>query len=465
MTARIHQEIKTQRPDPAGDAGDASRIRLVPLAIFLAIHGPLAVAMRQNSLLATAHALGTLLVGTLWALQNRVDRVAYVTAYIASAEVLWRMCRCPLPWEFGKYATCLVCLIGLLRSGSGRTAVAPLVYFGLQLPSIALVVGNSDLHQLRSDLSFYLSGPLSLTLTAVFFARLGMSLVEFTKLVLAFLGPTVGIASVAVFRISTAAFLRLSGGSNVSTSGGFGPNQVSAVLGLGSLLAVLAVMSLRRELVLRGLLLCLALLLAGQSALTFSRTGLYCACGSLLIAVLCGIQDPRLALRMTVGLGVTALVFYFGVFPFLVDFTKGGITKRFADTGTTGREELMKIDLDLWYHNPILGVGPGVSASSHVLHRGVALASHSELTRLLAEHGIFGLAALLLLLGMGCWNCVRAQTGLCRSIAVSLVAWALLYMFSNGVRIVTPCFLYGLSFGTLTFGTGKRDRRRRVVSR
>jgi O-antigen ligase len=183
--------------------------------------------------------------------------------------------------------------------------------------------------------------------------------------------------------------------------------------------------------------------------LTFSRTGLYCACGSLLAASVFSGRDLRAALRLVTVLGVTTSAFYFAVFPLLSDFTKGGIAKRFADTDTTGRDQLMLADLELWRANPVLGVGPGASQEVHVLHHGAALASHSELTRLLAEHGVFGLGALLLLLGMACGNCLRAPAGLPRAVTISLTAWGMFYISSNGMRLVTPSFVLGLSFCTM----------------
>jgi hypothetical protein len=457
-TADAYQPTGAPSTGTGGGRDDHTRPSLLPWALFLAVHCPLAIAMRQNSGLAMAHALGTLLVGIWWASTSRIDSVAYVGAYIAAAEVLWRMCRFQLPWEFGKYATCIIFVASMVRSHSARLPILPLVYFALQLPSIGLVISNPELHQLRSDLSFYLSGPLSLTVIALFYARLGMTQAETTRLFLTFLGPVTGIASVALFRLATSASLHLAAGSNVATSGGFGPNQVSAVLGLGSLVAVLCAMTAGRNFLLKGLMLGLSLVLAGQSALTFSRTGLYCACGSLLAASVCAVRDPKVALRLAAVLGVTASVFYFAVFPFLVDYTKGGIAKRFADTGTTGRDKLMLADIELWAANPILGVGPGASQQAHVLHY-ATVASHSELTRLPAEHGVFGLAALLLLLWMGFQNGVRAPAGLGRTIAVSLTAWSLLCVFSNGMRLVTPSFVFGLAFCTfIQDGDGRGER-------
>jgi O-antigen ligase len=448
----------TGAPGPAGDEGHGgeAQVRLLPWAVFLAVHGPLAIAMRQSPRLATAHALGTLLLGTWWACNSRLELVAYVGAYIGAAEVLWRMCRCELPWEFGKYATCLVFIIATVRSRPAGLPVLPILYFALQLPSIGLVVGNPDLHQLRSDLSFYLSGPFSLMVIALFYGRLVATRDEIARHFLVFLGPACGIASVALFRIATSTSLRMIGGSNSATSGGFGPNQVSAVLGLGSMLALLCTMTVGRNLVLKVFLVGLSLALAGQSMLTFSRTGLYCACGSLLVASVFSGRDLRAALRLVAVLGVTAMAFYFAVFPLLSNFTNGGIAKRFADTNSTGRDQLMLADLELWRTNPIFGVGPGASLEAHVLLHGEALASHSELTRLLAEHGVFGLVALVSLLVTACGNCLRAPVGLPRIVIISLAAWGLLYMFSNGMRIVTPSFVLGLSFCTMIPGAGGR---------
>src|SRR5207302_11017891 len=56
-------------------------------------------------------------------------------AYMVGAEVLWRMCRAPVPWEFAKHAIWFVSLVSLLRSGPISTSLLPVLYLGLLIPA------------------------------------------------------------------------------------------------------------------------------------------------------------------------------------------------------------------------------------------------------------------------------------------------------------------------------------------
>ena len=65
--------------------------------------------------------------------------------------------------------------------------------------------------------------------------------------------------------------------SNVEASGGFGANQVSALLGMGCIAAFLCLLEGKGRWQLKLLFIGLMLEFAVQSALTFSRAGIYYA--------------------------------------------------------------------------------------------------------------------------------------------------------------------------------------------
>ena len=70
------------------------------------------------------------------------------------------------------------------------------------------------------------------------------------------------------------------------------------------------------------------------------------------------------------------------------------------DKGTiSGRAKIMALDLEIFRDYPLMGVGPG--AAHHLRWRygyGQTVAAHSEFTRMLAEHGLFGAISLLSIL-------------------------------------------------------------------
>ncbi|MCI0614726.1 hypothetical protein L0244_17185, partial [bacterium] len=79
----------------------------------------------------------------------------------------------------------------------------------------------------------------------------------------------------------------------------------------------------------------------------------------------------------------------------------------------------------------------------YLYYRGAA--AHTEFSRMLAEHGLLGLAAIILLIIIAIRN-VRSTThreG--KAITVSLLVWSISFMFINAMRLVAPAFLFGLT--------------------
>ena len=65
---------------------------------------------------------------------------------------------------------------------------------------------------------------------------------------------------------------------------------------------------------------------------------------------------------------------------------------------STGRSDLMSFELDEFFKNPVLGVGVGKIKELRLESEGIEAASHNEMSRILSEHGLFGLIALIILL-------------------------------------------------------------------
>jgi len=161
--------------------------------------------------------------------------------------------------------------------------------------------------------------------------------------------------SMVAFGVSTmhemADDLNFTGSSNPLAAGGFGPNQVSAVLGLSTALLLLYLVSERMSILRQVIVLIGFLLVGGQSAMTFSRSGLYAAAASIAPALFFLALDSRTRARVGRVMAVVAVVSVVFVIPLLVRTTGGAITKRFANTGLTGRDQLMKNDMQAWKEN------------------------------------------------------------------------------------------------------------------
>ena len=216
---------------------------------------------------------------------------------------------------------------------------------------------------------------------------------------------------------------------------------------------------------LRVLTLFIGMVFAAQSAMTFSRGGLYVAAGSAVAGSLFLVRNKRSRIKLVIGVALICTIGYYIVLPRLDAFSEGKLSARFQSTKTTGRDQLAVAELEAWQENPFFGLGPGGAESyRHELLSSSStdlMASHTEYTRLLAEHGILGLNALLLLLLAGVSSLRRANTIENKARIASFLAWSLLFMASNGMRLVAPSFMFGLGLVTLA----ARDESQRAAAR
>jgi hypothetical protein len=422
------------------------KVRLTLVLVFFAAHVPLAILMSVNRYIATLHAFATI-AGALWLAvsSEKIERVAYAVAYITGVEVLWRMTGAQFFWEIGKYGVAAVFIVAMIRHRRVKPSILPVLYFVLLLPSALLTFLSLPLGESRHLLSDNMSGPLALMVAGCFFSQLSLSRENLLRLFLVLMGPIIGVAAVAFFGIATTEEIVFGGESSHAASGGFGPNQVSSILGLGALAGFLILLDKDADLKLKILCGGIIMFVAAQSALTFSRGGLYNAAGAIVLASLFLLKDPRTRIRFVLSIVLVSAVFYFVIFPQLDNFTGGALSARFEDTEMTGREDIANADLNIWLDNFILGVGPGL-AKEHRREFYRAAAAHTEFTRLLAEHGVLGLVALFVFTGAAVRNLVTARAARDKGLIVAVTAWSIFYMLNTAMRLVAPAMMLGLGF-------------------
>lgn len=430
------------------------------ILLWIAAHVPLGLALHASSAVATIHGLGTLAVAAWVGLRGRPHHALYLAGYIVSCEVLWRMSHARVPWEAGKYGTVMVLgLILLRRIDRFRLPWAPVLFFALLLPSAVLTMVHPAIESVREQISFNLSGCFALAVTAAYCAAFRFDRRQMSRLILVTLGPLIGIAAVTAVGTYASGPVDFGTESNYATSGGYGPNQVSTVLGLGAMLAFLLLSTSRARAPLRGLLFTIAAALAVQSAMTFSRGGLYGAAVGVSMALLVLTRDPRTRAKIIGGAGLLFLLAQFILLPRMDRFTGGALTDRFSQTQTTGRGDLMVADFHLFLEHPLLGVGPGVAKHMREadLHNA---ASHTEVTRLLAEHGSLGLIALGLLAWMAARAFLFARSPVEQALVLAFAAWGASTMLHAGMRVAAPAFVFGLAMATAGMAEERYSARR-----
>jgi hypothetical protein len=424
------------------------------LILFWIANAAVSIVVKQSSTLAAIHAVCICGVGIYLAIAGRrSEHIACALAFVVGSEVLWRMSKASVMYEVAKYCVALCSLIGFLRMRRQHVPTAALGYMLLLLPAAVIpLVYLQDTTRLRKQLSFNLSGPLAITCAMCFFANLSLTRRATWRMVLLMVTPIIGTAAVTVFTTYSVPSdeLVFNTESNLFTSGGFGPNQVSTTLGLGAVLLLLYLadpgLTLRRRAIVSvGLLLCTV-----QSAMTFSRSGIYAALGAFVPAAYFLLADRRTRARVSfIVLGGAIGAFTIAI-PYMQEFTGGAISDRFSETHLSGREQLASGDMQAFRQKPVYGVGIGMSPYSHW---GGAL-SHNEFSRVLAEHGLLGIIALFGIAAYGTHRVMLATGPLEKAFVSAMFAWCFLFMMSNGFRIAAPALTLGMGCMGLQLDTG-----------
>lgn len=421
-------------------------------------HVGLGLAADRSEVVATTHALSTLALGLVIALTTRHKvNVARIAAYIVGAEVFWRMSSANVPYEIAKYALSAIFLLALTRFYiSPRTAGLPLLYLALLAPSTWMTVDALGFtNEARELISFNMSGPLALAVSIIFFRQCRFGWREIRSISWCLIAPIASVGSIALLGLMTADSVSFAGTSSLAASGGFGPNQVSAVLGLGATLAI--IIAVRERSGHRAGPLLLALWFLSQASLTFSRGGLYNVVVALTLAATQYIRHSRYRVAFAGMLLVVGFLGAYSLVPRLDAFTRGQLYERYQDLDTTNRLEYAALDVEIFFRHLPFGVGPGVAATLRDPYFPVA--AHTEYSRALAEHGIAGALALACLLAVGLRSLNQADSYSTRAWVLLTLGWALVEMAHSATRVAAVPFLFGIA----TVAWREESERHRIV--
>jgi hypothetical protein len=192
-----------------------------------------------------------------------------------------------------------------------------------------------------------------------------------------------------------------------------------------------------------------AVFFAAQSLMTFSRSGIYNALGACLVLLFFQFRNLGEGIKRLVPIFALILVFFWFVFPLLDNFTGGKLGDRFEDVGTSNRFEIADSDLGIFLEYPLTGVGVGLSYDARRQLFGFGAGSHTEFSRLISEHGLLGIFALISIVLMGIINIKRQRTVFGRALVAGVSVWCVLFMFNTGMRLAAPSYLWGLTFLTI----------------
>jgi hypothetical protein len=451
------------RDDRLADEGGApadlpwspGRVHWAVIVAFLAAHAAFGLfADLSPPPLATLHAYIIPLVA-LWLVfvRRNPEAVACIAAYIAASDVLWRMTGASVPWEMSKVLLIAVLLVAIVRIIRRPLRVGlPLLFLALLLPSAIVTVERFGLlGGGRERLSFVLGAHVVLVVSVIFFSNVRVERQRLAGILWMMVGPVLAVNTIATAGTVGLEASDLVGDlSNKAASGGYGPNQVSALIGLGAMACIFLVLLDRRP-ILRVLAAGLAVWFLAQSALTFSRGGTFNLLLALVITIPFFMRSAQMAVRFFTVAALVAVLIAFVMIPMIQSVTGNEFGHRFTSSDPTLRTDLMRAETEIWSHNVALGVGVGMEeltlSDQGVTARGdyPKTSSHTEYTRLLAEHGILGLFAIIVLFALA-FRAVRAQPlAIGKVFSVFLMGWCAAEVGHSATRLALSGFLFGLA--------------------
>ncbi|MES2239823.1 MAG: O-antigen ligase family protein [Bacteroidota bacterium] len=435
-----------------------SEINYIYLAL---IHVGIAVVIFYIPFLSKIYALLIAVFGVYYIISksNRKNEVLYVSAYLVAVEVFLRMTGGNLNNEYVKVVVSLLMLLGFVLSGFSKSSMVYWLYFLFLLPSVLITMSNEDINlEIRKAITFNISGPICLGLCALYCYRRPLTYSQLQNIVVLLGLPIISTLVYLVLYNPSVRDLITGTQSNFATSGGFGPNQVSTILGLGMFVFFCQLVFMSKSKRIMALNTFLFVTASYRALVTFSRggviTGFVMVVFVLFAAYLFSNHSGKRKLK---GIIVFSGVLAISIWSYSVIQTSGLIEKRYANQDKAGREkkdqlggreQIIGTELDLFKENPILGVGIGMGKSYREQMLGQEVASHNEITRLLAEHGMFGFFILLILL---LTPFILFLSNYQNVYFFSFYIFWLLTINHAAMRTAAPAFVYALTLLSIQF--------------
>ena len=422
---------------------------------LVALHAFLGFVFFLFPFFSKVYGIAILVFGIYFIIQskNKQNEALLMAAYAVSAEIMLRMTGGAFVNEYGKYLVMLFLFLGMLFSGFSRNALVYWLFLFFLIPSVVLSTVTLDITtDVKKAIVFNMSGPVCLGISAIYCYKRELTFQRLLGIITAFSLPLLCLVTYLYFYAPNIQDVVTGTQSNFETSGGFGPNQVSTILGLGIFIFFVQLMLNSSNGILQIINGGLVLFFAYRGLITFSRGGIYTGVAMilLLLAILyfqANFQTkPKIA-----GIIVLSFLATLAVWSYSSIKTNGLLDKRYANQDAAGREKksqlsgreiLIESELKMFYENPILGVGVGKNKELRKSQTGIDLATHNEITRMLAEHGTLGIVGLLILVITPLYLFLVDRQNI---LALSFFVFWLLTINHAAMRLSAPAFIYALS--------------------
>ena len=373
-------------------------------------------------------------------------------AYVAGSEVYFRMTDGMIFYETGKYMIIIFLLVGMFFKGTSSKTVPYWLFILMMVPGILVSAINISYGaEFRKLVAFNLSGPVCLGIVAVYCYYKKIKKSDFEKVILMLLLPLISNMFYLYLYTPSLKESLINVSANYSATGGYGPNQISTIFGMGFFLISTRLFLVKDRLV--NLIDFILLGLMGYRAVvTFSRggvfTGIICISTFLIFYYYKMDRRSRSAVFRkilfigAVGLGVWtySLVKTYGLIG--NRYTNKDASGRLKDDITTGRSELIETELHAFMNHPLLGIGVGKGKEYREEQLGIEIATHNEISRMLSEQGLLGLISLLILIFVPVVFWFKFENNY---YFLAFLAFWFLTINHSAMRIALPAFVYGLA--------------------
>ncbi|EDP69678.1 hypothetical protein FBALC1_05818 [Flavobacteriales bacterium ALC-1] len=391
-------------------------------------------------------------------------------AYLVGAEVIFRMTSAGLFYESSKYFIILFILFGIFSEGISKKAYPYFIFLILMVPSIVVASMSIGVDSnLRTNVAFVLSGPVCLGISALFCYDKKVRKEEILDILLYLALPIVTLTTYLFLYTPSIRDVLSGTQSNFATSGGFGPNQVATVLGLGMFVFSVNFFLNSKSTLIKIINISLFSLIAFRGIVTFSRGGVLTAIimifAFLIFAYFKSSKRQKNIIITSFFLLILASSVIWAVSS---NQTKGLIDKRYSNQDkkgkvkedvSAGRVNLFLGELEGFVSNPFLGVGASGMKELRLETLGRGIATHNELSRLLSEHGILGIVMLLILIFKPLD--IRSNNRNNYFFFAFLMFWFATINHS-AMRIAAPSFIYALALLDLKYEKRPLHRKRLV---
>jgi hypothetical protein len=254
---------------------------------LIAFHAAIGMIIFIAPFLSLLYGFSILIFGAVFIIkkENKNNEALIAAAYVVGSEVFLRMTGGNPLYEISKYSVMIFLFIGMIYTGFSKNATPYWLFILLLIPGVILstFVLNYDA-EMRKTIAFNISGPVCLGVSSIYSYRRKISLESMNSILLSMGLPIITMMVYMIFYAPNIRDIITGTASNVQTSGGFGPNQVSTIMGLGVFIFFSRIIleSKTKNLVIINL--SIAFIMSYRGLVTFSRGGM--VTGFFMIVVL-----------------------------------------------------------------------------------------------------------------------------------------------------------------------------------